>query len=205
MESALNSYLQQHKSISIPGLGTIYIERTPALTDFTNKQLLPPGFHYRFDRYSDSPEKDFFSFLAIHKNIADYEAMQWYNDWATELRNKIRSDEPVLWSGVGEFRKDGSGEIVFEATAPLVSHLKPVSAERIIRSDASHAMLVGDKETTSMEMSGYLNENAEKERKSWWIYAAIIAALALIILFYHFYKNGFNTSSTGSQQKVVMR
>jgi hypothetical protein len=205
MTAALNSYLQQHKSISIPGLGTIYIERTPALTDFTNRQLLPPGFHYRFDRYADAPDKDFFSFLAIRKNIADYEAMQWYNDWATDLRNRIRSDDQVVWEGVGVFKKDLSGDIVFEASAPLVSHLYPVPAERIIRSDAAHTMLVGDKEVTNVQMSGYLNDPVEREKSSWWIYALIIAALALIILFYHFYKNGFNTSSAGSQQKVVMK
>ncbi|WP_315816313.1 hypothetical protein [Paraflavitalea speifideaquila] len=59
MTEALTSYLIQHKSISIPGLGTVYIERIPAQTDFINKQILPPSYHFRFDKYFDAPDKEF--------------------------------------------------------------------------------------------------------------------------------------------------
>ena len=207
MVAALTSYLQQYKSLSIPGLGTIYIERTPAQTDFTNKQILPPGFHYRFDRYTDAPDKDFFSFLAIKKNIADYEAIQWYNDWASQLRNRIKTEESVTWEGIGVLKKDLSGDIIFEAASPINSFLDPVPAHRVIRTNSAHTMLVGDKETTNVAMSDYLHEAdaTHREKGSWWIYALIIAAMVLIIIFFHFYKNGFNSSATGNQQNIESR
>ncbi len=105
MTEALTSYLLQHKSISIPGLGTVYIERIPAQTDFINKQILPPSFHFRFDKYFDAPDKEFFTYLAQQKDIADYEAIKWYNEWAYELRNRLRTDEMVEWKGVGGLEK----------------------------------------------------------------------------------------------------
>src|SRR5687767_8146900 len=97
----LTNYLVQHKSVSIPGLGTIYVERTPAQSDFVNRQILPPSYHYRFDKYFDTPDRDFFNFLAAHKEVADFEAIKLYNEWALEFRNTIRNQNSVEWENVG--------------------------------------------------------------------------------------------------------
>jgi hypothetical protein len=210
MTEALTSYLLQHKSISIPGLGTVYIERIPAQTDFVNKQILPPSYHFRFDKYFDAPDKEFFTYLAQQKDIADYEAIKWYNEWAYELRNKLRTDEMVEWKGVGALRKDISGEIVFEAAGAIPSSQKPAPATRVIHGNTQHTMLVGDQqvtreitqeETTTTNYPEY-PEETEVEKSSWWIYALIIAAIALSIIFFQFYKNGFSTSGTGNQQRI---
>ena len=207
MIAVLNKYLVQHNSISIPGLGTIQVERIPASTDFVNKQLLPPALHYRFDKFFDSPDKDFFSYLATTKKIAEYEAIRLYNEWALNLRNRIREDEPVHWDGVGTLRKDVSGEILFEPVSISPPFLKPVRAERVIHSNALHTMIVGDKEVTNREMNEYLVEEVQVEKvhvekESWWIYAMIIAAIAFIIIFFHFYKNGVRPESIGNQQTI---
>lgn len=200
MIATLYSYLLQHKSLSIPGLGTIFIERVPAQSDFVNKQLLPPSYHYRFDKYFDAPDKDFFTYLALKKNLADYEAIRWYNEWAYELRNKIRTDNPVALDKIGTLRKDFSGDIVFEPERILPAYLAPVPAHRVIRTHATHTVLVGDREVLNSEASGYIEEETVVERESWWIYALVIVAISLIILFFHFYKNGMGTDAVGNQR-----
>ena len=134
MIATLNSYLVQHKSISIPGLGTIYVERIPAHSDFVNRQILPPSYHYRFDKYTDTPDKDFFTYLAEHHSIADYEAIRLFNDWANNFRNSIKQHELIEWNEIGTFTKDASGDIVFEPISAAGSYLKPVPAERVLRS-----------------------------------------------------------------------
>ncbi len=203
MVTALNSYLVQHKSLSIPGLGTIYVERKPAQTDFVNRQIIPASYHYRFDRYFDAPDKDFFTYLAAQKEIADYEAIRWYNEWAYELRNKIRTQQEVKWDNVGTLRTDVSGEIVFEAQPNLVGFLDPVPAERVIRSDAQHTMLVGDKELTNKAMTDYLNEETVYvEKESWWIYALILATVAVVVIFFHFFQRGIRSGSMNNQQTI---
>lgn len=203
MVSALNSYLVQHKRLSIPGLGTIYVERIPAQSDFVNKQIIPPSYHYRFDRYFDAPDKDFFTYLAVQKEIADYEAIRWYNEWAYELRNKIRTQEQVEWENVGILKTDVSGEIVFEARPYLVSYLEPVPAERVIRTNAQHTMIVGDKEVTNKAMTDYLNvETVYVEKESWWIYALILTTIAVVVLFFHFWRSGFHSGSVNNQQTI---
>ncbi|RYG06365.1 MAG: hypothetical protein EOO02_00810 [Chitinophagaceae bacterium] len=191
MIPALNNYLHQHHRLSIPGIGTIYIERTPARSDFTNRQILPPGLHYRFDRVFDTPDKQLFAFIARENNVADYEAIRMYNDWAADLSAKVKIEEDTQLDGIGLLRRNGNGDIIFEALAPIDAYLTAVSANRILRTNSSHNMLVGDRETTTLEMSGYLNESdkSNNARSNWWIYALIIGALGLIVLFLYLYKN----------------
>jgi hypothetical protein len=223
MNNVLVSYLLQHKSISIPGLGSMYIERIPAQTDFVNRRILPPDYHFRFDKYFDAPDKDFFTYLAKQQNIADYEAIKWYNEWAYELRSKLREGLEVEWAGIGTLKKDISGEIVFESAGRIPGLQEPTPANRVIHSHSQHTMLVGDQEVTrkisnidnapavSDENNIISNEEQvpdyppypeEPPKKKWWLFALVIAAIALGMIFFSVYKSGFVTSAAGNHQPI---
>lgn len=228
MNNVLVSYLLQHKSISIPGLGSMYIERIPAQTDFVNRRILPPDFHFRFDKYFDAPDKDFFTYLAKQQNIADYEAIKWYNEWAYELRSKLREGQVIEWTGIGTLKKDISGEIVFESAGRIPSLQEPTPANRVIHTHTQHTMLVGDQEVTRKisnidnappaaaeennvvagdeqapnEPYQYPWEEEKPKKKGWWFFALIIAALALGMIFFRVYKSGFVTSAAGNHQPI---
>ncbi|KIC94483.1 hypothetical protein [Flavihumibacter solisilvae] len=198
---SLNNYLYQNKSISIPGLGTLHMERIPARTDFVNRQLLPPGYTFRFDKYFDAPGKDFFSYISSVKHLTDYDAIKWYNEFAYELRSRIRNREQAVWEGLGTFHSDDNGEIYFEADRRYELALGPVTAERVIRENMEHHLLVGDRERTTGEMPELLT-HTESKKDSWWIYAIVIAAIALSLCAVGFMRNGFRFFSSGNQQTV---
>lgn len=226
MTDVLVSYLLQHKSISIPGLGSMYIERIPAQTDFVNRRILPPDYHFRFDKYFDAPDKDLFTYLAKQQNIADYEAIKWYNEWAYALRSKLREGHPVDMPGIGTLKKDITGEIVFESAGRIHSLQEPTPANRVIHTHTQHKMLVGDQEVTRklavtdvaqdtleapeppvIEEEPAPEEDAGKKKKDkkgggWWVFALIVAAIALGLIFFRFYKNGFNPSATGNHRTI---
>jgi hypothetical protein len=170
MIDLLNKYLILHKSINIPGIGTITVETQPAVTDFINRQIYPPKYVYRFDKYFDSPGKDFFNYLAAIQRIPDYDAIKQYSDFAQDMRSSIKTNEKVLWKDVGYFKHNISGEVEFEPLEEAVALYEPVVAERIMRTNVSHAMLVGDQEKTSHEMTELLSEEKTRqvviERKS---------------------------------------
>lgn len=225
MNNVLVSYLLQHKSISIPGLGSMYIERIPAQTDFVNRRILPPDYHFRFDKYFDAPDKDFFTYLAKQQNIADYEAIKWYNEWAYELRSKLREGHEVEWAGIGTLKKDISGEIVFESAGRIPGLQEPTAANRVIHSHSQHTMLVGDQEVTrkisnidstppSVSEENNVEPGEEQvpdyppypeeppRKKGWWLFALVIAVLALGVIFFRVYKSGFVTSAAGNRQPI---
>ncbi|HXD76575.1 MAG TPA: hypothetical protein VN616_02145 [Puia sp.] len=200
MLQVLNAYLFQHRSISIPGLGTIYLETFPANVDVADRTILPPVYRFRFDKYFDAPEKEFFSFLATQGKMLDYEAIKWYNEFSFDLRNRIRSEDEVSWAGVGVLKKDAAGNILLESVSPPGFCSQPVPAIRVNRQDAVHTLLVGDRERTSGEMNEWLQvEGPSRRRLSWWVIALILAVIGLAILGWHFYTHGW---STGNQSTI---
>jgi len=196
MFQVLNAYLFQHRSISIPGLGTIYLETFPANVDVADRTILPPVYQFRFDKYFDAPDKEFFSFVATQRNMLDFEAIKWYNEFSFELRNRIRNENEVNWEGIGTLKKDDSGNIVFESVRATPPFMAPTPAMRVNRQDAQHTLLVGDRERTSGEMNEWLHdENMGRRRRSWWIIALVLGIIALAILGWHFYAHGWNTGN----------
>lgn len=196
MWQVLNAYLFQHRSISIPGLGTIYLETLPANVDVAERTMQPPAYRFRFDKYFDAPDKEFFAYIAAQRNTLDYEAIKWYNEFSFELRNRIRNEQEVSWEGVGTLKKDGSGGILFEPLATPLLFLQPTPAMRVSRQDAQHNIVVGDRERTSGEMNEWLHEKANRRRKlAWWVIALVVAVLGLAFLGWYFYSYGWSTSN----------
>ena len=200
MVQVLNAYLYQHRSLSIPGLGTIYLETFPANVEVADRTMLSPVYRFRFDKYFDAPDKEFFSYLATQANLLDFEAIRLYNEFALDLRNRIRAEDEVKWEGVGVLRKNGSGDILLESVdAPAFSQ-QPVPAMRVSHHDAQHTLLVGDRERTSGEMTEWRKEEGARRAKfPWWIIAVILGVLGLAFLGWYFYTHGF---STGNQTKL---
>ena|SRR5882724_10055693 len=200
MFQVLNAYLFQHRSISIPGLGTIYMETFPASADVADRTIHAPLYKFRFDKYFDAPDREFFSYLAVQKNILDFEAIKWYNEFSSELRSRIRTEEQVSWDGVGILKKDAAGNMLFESVADNGLFMTPAPAMRVNRHNASHTLLVGDQEKTNFEMNEWLSEEAESRRdRTWWIIAIVLGAIALGILAWQFYSSGW---SIGNQQHL---
>jgi hypothetical protein len=198
MFKVLNAYLFQHRNISIPGLGTIYLETFPASVDVADRTILPPKYRFRFDKYFDAPDREFFSYLASQRNILDYEAIKWYNEFSFELRNRIKMEERVDWEGVGILRQDETGNTIFEPRTDNQLFMAPTPAVRVNRQNAKHVLLVGDQEKTNFEMNEWLHEDelkARRKKRSWWIIALVLAAVAVTILIWHIYSNGWSFSN----------
>jgi hypothetical protein len=196
MFEVLNAYLFQHRSISIPGLGTIYLETHPASVDVADRTMLPPVYQFRFDRYFDQPDREFFTYIAANRNVLDYEAIKWYNEFSFELRNRIRNEDQVSWDGVGILRKDSSGNVGFESAASTLAFMQPTPAIRVNRQDAQHTLLVGDHERTSGEMNEWLHEDtARRKSVAWWVIAVILGGLCLAFLGWYFYTHGLSAAN----------
>jgi hypothetical protein len=223
MKETLISYLLQHKSLCIPGLGTIYVERTPAQNDFVNKRILPPGYHFRFDQYFDQPDKEFFTYIAKHLGMADFEAIKWYNEWAYEVRSQLRTAS-VTWKGIGTLHKDDSGEVVFEAERVQHTAFKTVEAKRhhewepvpvpevqpqpVVITGIAEVEDAMQDETTSDTTNEF--EYPEElfgspKTDNWWVYAIILGAIALSIIFFYFYGNGASGFGLGSAMPVKLK
>jgi hypothetical protein len=205
MYTILNRYLFLHKSIPIPGLGTICLESQAATIDASTRTIHPPVYRFRFDKFSDSPDKDLFSYLSTQQKISDYEALRQYNDFAYSLRDRLNYFREAPWEGLGVLKKDDMGEIHFESSILNPSFLKAVPAEKVVRTNARHMLLVGDRERSSREMSDWFAEEPIHGNKLWWLVALIGGIAAAVIIMIHFSSKGWNVESTGNQQTIQIK
>ena len=205
MYAILNKYLFLKKSIPLPGLGTICMESLPATIDTSTRSILPPTHRFRFDKFYDSPDKDLFSYLSAQQNISDYEALRQYNDFAFSLRDRLNYSREAPWEGLGILIKDDMGEIHFESSISNPSFLQPVPAEKVVRANAKHMMLVGDRERSNNEMSEWFAEEPVHGNRLWWLVALAGGIAAALVIMFHFSSHGWNVGSTANQQLIQVK
>jgi len=205
MYTILNRYLFLHKSIPIPGLGTICMESQAATIDASTRTIHPPVYRFRFDKFSDSPEKDLFAYLSAQQKISDYEALRQYNDFAYSLRDRLNYFREAPWEGLGILKKDDMGDIHFESYILNPSFLQPVPAEKVVRTNARHMLLVGDRERSNREMSDWFAEEPVHGNRLWWLVALVGGIAAALIIMIHFSSRGWNVESTGNQQTIQVK
>ncbi|MBC7887181.1 MAG: hypothetical protein H7Z13_04785 [Ferruginibacter sp.] len=174
MYQIIASTLFQNKICRLPGIGTLTMVAHSAETDFVNALIKPPAETIDF--------------------IAEVNAERGFNEFSamSELLQKNLDEKgSFLLKGIGAFTKDHTGKIQFVPT-PIDSIFTPVvAAERVVRQDASHPILVGDQQTTNMEMSNYFMEK-QPLKDQWRIWAILLAAIGIGALLFYFYQHGFN-------------
>src|SRR5687767_15173603 len=142
MYSELYRYLVRYNELPIPGVGTFFIDRKPAVIDFTAKKIHAPVYAVQFQPNSYLPGKHFFNWLSELRGISDREAVFLFNDFAFELKQNLEEGARISWNGVGELKKDKHGEITLDP-APSVRE-ESIPAEKIIREKYEHMVRVGE-------------------------------------------------------------
>ncbi len=167
----------QKKFCRLPGIGQLTLTTTPAEIDFTNKQIVAPVQSIVFVPISGN-ENSYNEFSAISEL----------------MKKKLDEEGSINLAGIGRFYKEANGTIRFEPVALNPIFIQPVSALRTIRQDAEHNMLVGDRKTTNVEMTEFLNEEAPipPDRYRWWVWAIVLGLIGIGLLAVYFNQNGWN-------------
>jgi nucleoid DNA-binding protein len=183
MHHLIASYLFQHKTCPLPGLGTLSVQSGNASTHFLNKTILAPQPAIVFDA-KETEADALLDHIAGKANISIYEAIETLGKFANQLKMAIQSGQPAILNGVGHFSMASSGIINFEPLHVPEVFLQPVNAERVIHPEAEHAILVGDKESTNTAMTEYYSETTEVKSR-WWIWAIVlgVAGIAALVLY----------------------
>lgn len=199
MQELLASYLIQKKICNIPHLGCLRIKTNSAELDIANKQIFPPAAEVLFNEIAgNNLAEDLVEYVAAHQHTNIHEAEEKIANWCMDAKDKLNSGEKIIFKAIGSFQKNAAGSIFFQGHKQD-SFYDPVAAERVIHENEEHAVLVGDKETTSSAMNEFYKEEAVEARQAWKIWAIVFFAIALLVLIFHFYHNGLTTSEIGNQ------
>lgn len=201
MFNDLYEYLILYKKLNVPGIGTFLLERKPAVTDLTHRQVNPPAFTIVFTNNHDTPARKFFLWLAGRLGIHYHEAIVRFNSFVYDLKDQLSAGSKITWHNVGTLTRNISGDYRFESALQDQHFDQPVSAARIIREKAVHQIRVGEEEKTSEEMIERLHP-PPKALSYWWAPALIVAIVLLIALGLYYSQQGDNSSSFGNQKRL---
>lgn len=208
----LHQYLIQHKSLSLPGLGTLELQNIPAISNFSAHLVEPPMQKIIFDDMHDAPDKNLFQFVAARLDIEEWEAIKQVNDFSYEIKNQLKQKGEVEWDRVGVLLTEPGGSIILNAKTITYDFMEPVPALRIIRTGASHTILRGDTEVNEIFLRQqaefdeiFPEHNTTGSNRNWWVWAAVIAIIATSLLFLHLYNSEFSLNSIHNTQKGIVR
>jgi hypothetical protein len=197
--SILTKYLLQYKRVTIPHVGSFQIRSKAAELDVADKKVLAPAFVTEYsgsDAVSEHQYHYIASILEQDRNSVTNEMVQ-FGQW---LKERIVSDT-FKWNGLGTL-KNRRGEIVFEAEQMQIPSLGTIAAGKVIRENASHTVLVGEREHSSEEMTERLQVvHPETKKSHLHLIGWIVLVLAILAIIYFVYAGSFSSLSSGSGWK----
>jgi hypothetical protein len=200
MQTQIASYLFQHKTCPLPGLGTLSVIGSGAESDFTNKTFIAPQSTIKFEQ-NETGADGLLNYLSATTGADKYETSEALNHFCDNLKQKITNQADAQLKSIGSFFVDASGAINFKQQELPATFVQPVYAERVVHPDAEHQILVGDKETTNTVMTELLAPK-EEPRDRWWIWAIVLGLIgigAIVIYFTLFH----GTSSFGNAVNYI--
>ena len=184
MQNKIASYLFQHNTCPLPGLGTLTVLHSGAEADFTNKSIAAPTSFIEFSE-TETDTTGLLNYLAATSGGNTYEVSEALDHFCDNLRNKITQQPDVQLDTVGSFFVDASGKINFKQQELPAAFTQSVFAERVIHPDAEYQILVRDKETTNTVMTELLApKSATKDR--WWIWAIVLGLIGIATIVFYF-------------------
>ncbi len=199
MQKQIASFLFQHKTCPLPGIGTLKMQHTGALSDFTNKTIAAPTAGIRFV-HTDTDPSALLYYLAATTGGSTYEVTEGLDHFCDNLKKELAAQQQVALPGIGVFYADVAGKINFTEETLPASFVQPVFAERVIHPNEEHAILVGDKESTNTLMTEMLAPKAET-RENWWIWAIVLGLVAITLIMLYFAMSN-DASSFGNAIKI---
>lgn len=198
MQELITSYLIQNKECGLPLLGSFLIKSKPVINDIPNKQILVAGSEIVFCEAGDYLHEKLISYCSRIKEIPEREAEKELQHWCLQEKLKLDEGSKTFFHSIGFLQKE-NGKVIFVKEENLTNFFEPVAAERIIHKD-EHAILVGDRETTSTAMNEFYNDSSFiQKRFSWENAALILFIISLLMLAFYFYDHSFSENTIGNQ------
>ena len=189
----LTQYLFQYRSVSIPRVGTLQIIQHPPQLNVVDKLILPPSFSVALQQGEEVSDHQL-NFLNANLNKGKEDVLKDLQFFGAKLHEKINGPG-FTWEGLGTINRSTQ-------SLPLtMDALEPVPAERVIRQDARHTVLVGDQERLSGHGADEMVlETTRKKRSVFIVIGWVLLLLSILVIAFLLYTGKFRVNASGSRQ-----
>lgn len=180
MQQLIANYLFQYKNCPLSQIGTLHLQSASATSEIGTQKIIPPLHTISFSK-DITDAKNLTEFIAANKNISVDEAVYQLKNISEEIAN-LKEGQEFAFAGVGVFLRSQNENLIFNQVQTDAPFAQPVYAERVIHPDDSHAILVGDKETDRNTMTEFFTETEPVKKNKWWIWAAALFVLSIVLI-----------------------
>lgn len=197
MLQLLTRYMFQYRKVCIPHIGTFEVVQSSPEYNVADKQITAPVFHIVHSS-EDLLTDHQLNYLA-NSSEGGKETVKNELDFFGKRMKATVAKHSFAWKGIGNL--SGSNFINFKGETVNVSGLNTIHAEKVMRGNAGHNMLVGEREMTTQQITDVLSKSYKKKINTALI-GWIILALAAIVIILLLFRNDFSPLSTGLQLKT---
>jgi hypothetical protein len=177
-------------------VGTFELVQQPPQLDVADKIFTPPSFTTRFLQQDSVPDHQFLYFESTSRSERET-LIQELNNFGQELKTRIEKD-PFRWNGFGTLRYQ-SEELVFEPQQIQLTSLQRLRADKVIRQNVAHSVIVGDQHITSEDIAQSVDRTGYK--MPWYMIVGwILLLLAITAIIVILYINNFQDTATGQKR-----
>jgi hypothetical protein len=194
----IQSYLFKYKAVAVPEVGTFELVHAPAVLDIANQLVGPPESVVQFSAQSEISRHQLDAFALTYDldaAVAEQELVRFGKAFKTSLLQP-----PFHWNGIGDLGMTENGQVRFSANG-AGTLLMPVPAQKVLRENVQHNVLVGDQEVqySATEFEAAVPDNPVRSRLM--AICWIIVACAVLFILYYLYIHNWSAEAAGLQQK----
>jgi len=190
---SLQQYLFKFGRVGIPGIGTLEIVQEAPRLDVADKQMQPPRYRLQLLAQTGVSNHQQRYFARLHQGPGSLD------EYGNRLRTSLQTS-PYRIAGLGTLRLSGNS-VVLDALDIQPGSLVAVPADKVIRRDVKHAMLVGDRQMTGEQVNEW--RQAKKRMPVYVLAGWILLGLALIAIIVLLAMGKFSSSGVGLRTKAL--
>lgn len=200
MQDLLATYLFQHGNCPLPGIGTLHLNPAVASILPGEQRIAASAPSIELVK-KEVPVAGLVSYLSAEQDISEDEATANLRQYCRTLKY-MGTHESITLTEAGKFSVSADGNLVFTQKIIDPSYQPPVTAEKVIRPNDSHNMLVGDTETTNTVMTEFYNDEMPVSKNRWWAWAAVLFVIAIGIIALYF-SGATKNDLAGNKSKIL--
>jgi hypothetical protein len=196
----LRRFFIQQQAVNLPGIGGFVMNRIPAHVDGHAGIIVAPSYTIKYDSLNDIPSKAMFAYVAAKKDITEWEAIGVVNHFSQEINDMLMKGQMYEWGGMGRLQHNDAGQLIFESgdmRYPFYPDVQGAYEWREYREPEPQ----GEYEMPIVETQAD-EETVVEARASWWISAAVIAAVASLLILFSLVRNEYKFRSARESRLV---
>jgi cell division septation protein DedD/nucleoid DNA-binding protein len=187
VETVIRKLIGEYEFVIIPGFGALLSHQVPAVYDGNSGIFAPPVKRLAFNEYLKLDDGLLANYISRHEKVTHADAVDYIKGYTDRLRSGLDLNGEASIAGIGEFKQNVEGKLVFEPNTGKYFKDEWYGFEKV------KAVEVQARPVAALNSAQYVNDDVEvveletearPRRWTGWAAAAVIAGLLCGLSFF---------------------